>query len=164
MAMQYPSTLGIALLILVAVTTAVGPSAANGNQRFKSIYQTLNTILSQASAKGVMESYQRQTNTISLDRADLDEPHLLSVSVPAGATLQGYIEIDGHTRVPLSHTPEVLDIGPYLGEAITRVIITGSYSPASAAVAIAFNGPNTVVQQQAAGTGCINYQLNLVVQ
>ena len=44
MAMQYPSTLGIALLILVAVTTAVGPSAANGNQRFKSIYQTLNTI------------------------------------------------------------------------------------------------------------------------
>ena len=120
--------------------------------------------MSQASAKGVMESYQRQTNTISLDRADLDEPHLLSVSVPAGATLQGYIEIDGHTRVPLSHTPEVLDIGPYLGEAITRVIITGSYSPASAAVAIAFNGPNTVVQQQAAGTGRINYQLNLVVQ
>lgn len=162
--MKHPSVLGITLLILVAVTTAVGPSSANGNQPFGVSYQTLSAILAKASAKDVMASYQRQTNTISLERANLDEPHLLSVSVPSGATLQGYIEIDDHTRVPLSSSSEFLDISPYLSESITRVTISGSYSPSSASVAIAFNGPNTVVQQQTGGTGRINYQLNLLVQ
>jgi hypothetical protein len=162
--MKRPSILGIALLSLVAVTAAVGPSSADGSQSFGVTYQTLSAILSKVSAKDVMDSYQRQTNTISLERANLDEPHLLSVSVPAGATLQGYIEIEGHTRVPLGTNSEYLDISPYLGESMTRVTIVGSYSPASAAVAIAFNGPNTVVQQQVAGTGRMNYQLNLVVQ
>lgn len=164
MVIKHPSALGGALLILVAVTAAVGPSSATGNPSFGVSYQTLSAILSKASAKEVMDSYQRQTNTISLERANLDEPHLLSVSVPAGATLQGYIEIDDHTRVPLENNTAFLDVSPYLNEAITQVTIVGSYSPASASVAIAFNGPNTVVQQQAAGTGRINYQLNLLVQ
>lgn len=162
--MKHPSAFGVALLILVAVTAAVGPSSANSNQSFGVSYQALSAILSRASAKDVMDSYQRQTNTISLDRAHLDEPHLLSVSVPGGASLQGYIEIDGHTRVPLGTNSEFVDVSPYLSESITRVTIVGSYSPASASVAIAFNGPNTVVQQQIGGTGRINYQLNLLVQ
>ncbi|WP_035992894.1 hypothetical protein [Leptolyngbya sp. KIOST-1] len=162
--MQHPSALGVALLILVAVTAVVGPSSANGNAAFEGTYQTLGAILSRASARDVMDSYQRQTNTISLDRAHLDDPHLLSVSVPGGASLQGYIEIDGHTRVPLNNNSEFIDISPHLNEAITRITIVGSYSPASASVSIAFNGPNTVVQQQTGGTGRINYQLNLLVQ
>ncbi|MBW4459611.1 hypothetical protein [Nodosilinea sp. FACHB-141] len=162
--MKHPSALGVSLLILVAVTAAVGPSSANGNQSFGVSHQALSAILSRASAKDVMDSYQRQTNTISLDRANLDEPHLLSVSIPTGSSLQGYIEIDGHTRVPLGANSEFIDVSPYLSEAITRVTIVGSYSPPSASVAIAFNGPNTVVQQQTGGTGRINYQLNLLVQ
>ncbi|HSM81545.1 MAG TPA: hypothetical protein VLS96_07660 [Nodosilinea sp.] len=162
--MKHPSALGIALLVLVAVTAAVGPSSANGNLTFAGTYDALSAILSKASAKDVMDSYQRQTNTISLDRANLDEPHLLSVTVPAGATLQGYIEIDGQTRLSLGTSSDYFDLSPYLSQAVTRVTIVGSYSPATAAAAIAFNGPNTVVQQQSAGTGRINYQLNLVVQ
>jgi hypothetical protein len=163
MVMKHPSVLGIALLVLVAVT-AVGPSSAKNDSSFAGTYRALSAILSQVSAKDVMESYQRQTNTISLDRANLDEPHLLSVSVPAGASIQGHIEIDGQTRVPLRTSSEFVDLSPYLGESITRVTIVGSYSPASASVAIGFNGPGTVVQQQTGGTGRINYQLNLVVQ
>jgi hypothetical protein len=162
--MKHPSALGVALLILVAVTAAVGPSSANGNQSFGGNYTALSTILAKASAKDVMDSYQRQTNTITLDRANLDEPHLLSVSVPGGASLQGYIEIDDHTRVPLGTSSEFIDVSPYLSESITQVTIVGSYSPASASVAIAFNGPGTVVQQQTGGTGRISYQLNLLVQ
>ncbi len=162
--MKHPSALGVSLLILVAVTTAVGPSSANGSQAFGGTYHALSAILSKASAKDVMESYQRQTNTISLDRANLDEPHLLSVSAPRGGTLQGYIEIDGETRLPLGNNSEFLDVSPYLGKAVTHVAIVGSYSPASGSVDIVFNGPNTVVQQQTAGTGRINYQLTLVVQ
>lgn len=162
--MKQPSALGVALLILLAVTAAVGPSSAHNHQSFGVTYQALSAILSQVSARDVMNSYQRQTNTISLERANLDDPHLLSVSVPAGVTLQGYIEIDDHTRVPLSSASEFLDVSPYLSESITRVTIVGSYSPPSASVAIAFNGPNTVVQQQTGGTGRINYQLNLLVQ
>ncbi|MBE9138792.1 hypothetical protein IQ254_16595 [Nodosilinea sp. LEGE 07088] len=161
---NHPSALGVALLILVAVTAAEGASSANGHRSFGVNYQTLGTILSKANAKDVMDSYQRQTNTISLERTHLDQPHLLSVSVPTGATLQGYIEIDGHTRVPLSNTSEFIDVGPYLTQSITRVTIVGSYAPALASVAIAFNGPDTVVQQQTGGTGQINYQLNLLVQ
>lgn len=162
--MKHPSALGVALLVLVAVTAVVGPSSANGNASFEGTYPSLSAILSKASAKDVMESYQRQTNTITLDRAHLDDPHLLSVSVPGGATLQGYIEIDGHTRLPLDNSPASIDIGPYLSASMTRITIVGNYSPATAAVAIAFNGPNTVVQQQTGGTGRISYQLNLLVQ
>ncbi|MGB3138159.1 MAG: hypothetical protein WBG38_03915 [Nodosilinea sp.] len=162
--MKHPSALGVALLALVAVTTAVGPSSAYSNQSFGLTYETLSSALAKASATDVMESYQRQTDTITLERASLGEPYLLSVSVPDGATLKGYIEIDGHARIPLNSSSKHLDVSPYLNETVTQVAIVGSREPAAAAVAIAFSGPKTMVQQQAAGTGQINYQLNLLVK
>jgi hypothetical protein len=44
------------------------------------------------------------------------------------------------------------------------VVVTGTYTPASASVLIHFEGPDTLVQQQTEGAGELNYQLNLVVK
>ncbi|NJL48669.1 MAG: hypothetical protein HC929_15795 [Leptolyngbyaceae cyanobacterium SM2_5_2] len=56
-----------------------------------------------------------------------------------------------------------MDLSPYLAQSITDVVIVGTYQPASASVTVTFEGPDTRVQQQAGGTGRVNYQLNLVV-
>ncbi|MGF1566846.1 MAG: hypothetical protein ACFCVD_02025 [Nodosilinea sp.] len=111
-----------------------------------------------------MDSSQRQTSTISLNRAALGEPHLLTISVPAGATLQGRIEIDGRTQQSLDGNSVSVDLSPLLRNPTTHVAIVGSYTPASSSVAITFTGPNTTIQQQAGGIGKIDYHLNLVVQ
>jgi hypothetical protein len=164
MAMKHPSALGIALLVLVAVTTVVGPSSANNTLSFAGTYKALSAILSQVTAQDVMAAYQRQTNIISLEGADLDEPHLLSINAPVGTILQASIAVDDHPPVPLKGNGELLDIRPYLRETITRITIVGTYSPATTVVTIGFSGPNTTVQQQTGGTGQIHYQLNLLVQ
>jgi hypothetical protein len=157
-----PSALGVALLVLLATTTMVGTSSES-DRRFRLAHQSLSSLISSASAVHLIGSSPRQTNTISLSRSTLQAPHTLTVSVPLGATLQGTLSINGQAPVVLEPNSTSLDLSPYLTQALTDVVIEGTYSPASAAVAITFDGPNTKVQQQAGGTGRVNYQLNLVL-
>lgn len=161
--MNQLSTLGMALLALIAVTTVVTPSSANGNQSFDVAHKTLTAILSEVSAKDVMRTYQRQTNTLSLDSTALDQPHQLTVQAEAGASLQGTIEINGDTQIPLTGSSISIDLSPYLTSARTKVVITGQYTPAHSNVTVGLNGPGTTVRQQTGGTGLINYELNLLV-
>jgi len=161
--MNQLSTLGMALLALVALTTVVTPSSANGHQSFEMAHKALAAILSEASAKDVMRAYQRQTNTISIDGDDLDQPHHLTVSTAAGGSLQGTIEINGNTQIPLTSASTTVDLSPYLTNSRTKVVITGRYSPIHGSVAVGFEGPVTTVQQQTGGTGVVNYELNLVI-
>ena len=68
------------------------------------------------------------------------------------------------SRQSLGAGSTVLNLSPYLTQPLTTVVIAGTYSPPGGAAAITFEGPNTMVQQQARGTGRVNYQLNLVVE
>ncbi len=159
-----PSALGVALLVLLATTTMVG-SSSNGNRGFQVAHQSLGLLISDSSADHMMGSYQRQTNTISLRRNRLNEPHRLTISTEPGVTLRGTITINGATQqsLALDQISGSVDLSPYLAQAITDVVIVGTYEPAAASVTVTFDGPDTRVQQQAGGTGRVNYQLNLVV-
>jgi hypothetical protein len=159
-----PAAIGIAILILFAVTTTVGSSSAKQDNTFKGSHPNLGEVLSDISLKDVMRSYQHQTNTIVLTSSALEDPHMLQIEVPSGATLQGQVLINNQIRLPLDSDLLPLDVSPYLQSGRTEVVITGTYNPVSASALIRFEGPDTLVQQQTAGTGEINYQLNLVVE
>jgi hypothetical protein len=159
-----PAAIGVALLILLAATTTVGSSSAKQNYSFKGSQPTLSNILSSISLKDVMQSYQQQTNTISLNRDALAAPHWLTIKVPSGTSLQGTIVINNEARIPLDNGLPPLDLSPYLEPGLTQVSITGTFAPTAASASIQFEGPDTMVQQRTVGTGEINYQLNLVVE
>jgi hypothetical protein len=159
-----PAAIGISILILLAVTTTVGSSSAKQDNIFKGSHRNLGIVLSDMSLKDVMRSYQQQTNTIVLHPSVLADPHILQIEVPSGATLQGQIVINDDIQLPLDRDSVPIDLSPYLKSGRTEVVITGTYSPAAASVLVQFEGPDTLVQQQTAGTGELNYQLNLVVE
>jgi hypothetical protein len=162
--MKNPSILGVSLLIVIAATTMVGSSSANSNYGFHGSQHTLSKVIASVDVKNAMQAYQRQINTISISRESLEDPHVLSVRVPAGASLAGQIDINNEVQVPLSGNASTIDISPYLTTGTVRVTIAGSYTPASETVSINFEGPDTLVQQNNGGTGQLNYQLVLVVK
>jgi len=159
--------IGVSILILITATAMVRSSSANDDYPFQRSQQTLSKALANAMVNDVMQSYQRQISTISLNRSRLTKPHILSFNAPAGTSLQGQIFINDNIQLPLqgnsASTAATVDISPYLTTAETQVRVTGSYSPPSRAVSIAFTGPGTLVQHQIGGTGQINYHLNVMV-
>lgn len=121
----------------------------------KNFWDTATTVAS-------VQSSQRQVNTITLDRADLSEPHELTLET--SANLSGQIEINGETVASLSKGTTTFDVAPYLTETGTTTIqITGNYSPRNAAIRLQFVGPSVLIEQQTSGMGQLNYQLNLEV-
>ncbi|MGF1568030.1 MAG: hypothetical protein ACFCVD_08150 [Nodosilinea sp.] len=163
--MKNPSALGVSLLVLVAVTTGMGSSAANSDRSFYVAYEALSSILSDATVSDVIGPHQnQQVNTISLTSATLGKPHRLTITAPAATTLRGYIEINGTFRQPLMGQSASFDLSPFLQGATTHVAIVGDYTPATDPVTITFDGPDAMVQQQAGETGELDYQLNLVMR
>ena len=159
-----PAAIGVAILILLAATATVGSSSIEKNPAFEGSQQTLSDLLARVNLKDAMQSYQRHVNTLILDPIALESPHLLQIEVPAGTSLQGQILINDEVRFALDSGPMPIDLGPYLQTGQTQVVVTGTYTPASALVLIHFEGPDTLVQQQTEGAGELNYQLNLVVK
>lgn len=114
--------------------------------------QTASTVL--------VQSAQRQVNTVTLDAANLSEPHILTIETTAD--LNGDIVINGESVTALTTGTTTLDVAPYLrGTATATISITGSYSPKDAAIRLQFEGPNILVEQQSTGAGQLDYQLNL---
>lgn len=76
-----PSALGVALLILLATTTMVDSSSSN-TRTFHAAHRSLSSLIANTKVGYMMGSYQRQTNSISLSRRTLDQPHTLTISAP----------------------------------------------------------------------------------
>lgn len=159
-----PAALGVSLLILLAATMTVESSAAKNSSVFKGSQQTLSNLMVNVSLKEAISSYQRHTNTITLDAATLKAAHMLHIEVPLGTDLRGQLVINDDVRLALDDDLRPIDLGPYLSPGLTQVVVTGTYRPPSASVIIRFEGPTTVAQQQTAGVGELNYQLNLIVE
>jgi hypothetical protein len=161
--MHNPSAFGVALLVLVTATL-VGPSEANDNRTFNGLHPMLRSLVTDFDMQEMLRTYQQPANIISLDRATIDEPHWLTVSIPVDTELQGEILINDTIRIPLEDDGSTrLDLSPYFFDDETTIKISGRYQPASAALAVIFDGPSTLIQQQTGNTGELNYQLTLVV-
>jgi hypothetical protein len=159
-----PAAIGVAILILLAVTTTVESSSAYRDYRFEGSQQSLSKILTSKRLKDAMGSYQRQTNVIDLHHTALESPHWLQIEVPTGMKPQGHISINDEVHLPLEDDLLPIDLSPYLKAGHTRITLTGTYVPASASALVRFTGPDTLVQQQTGSDGQLNYQLNLIVE
>ena len=128
---------------------------------------TLDAALSQAFLNDAMmaqalNSEQRQTNTVTIDRTDLDAPHQLTIAT--SANLAGEIVINGEAIAPLTAGTTTLNIAPYLtANRTTTITVTGTYAPRNAAIRLTFEGPSIAISQQASGVGRLDYRLNLDV-
>ena len=109
-----------------------------------------------------LNSEQRQTNTVTIDRTDLDAPHQLTIAT--SANLSGEIVINGEAIAPLTAGTTTLNIAPYLtANRTTTIVVTGTYAPRNAAIRLTFEGPSIAISQQASGVGRLDYRLNLDV-
>ncbi|MDB9524649.1 hypothetical protein PN498_01500 [Oscillatoria sp. CS-180] len=110
----------------------------------------------------IVQSSQRQTNTITLDSADLSLPHELTIET--SAALDGQIVINDESVLSLSTGTTTLDVAPYIADdGATTIELTGTYRPGNAVIKLQFEGPGISISQQSAGMGQLDYSLNLEV-
>ncbi|MBW4621318.1 MAG: hypothetical protein KME17_18410 [Cyanosarcina radialis HA8281-LM2] len=112
------------------------------------------------------ETEQMQRTTISLDAADLQEPHILKVSTnsSSGRLSEVKIKVDGRTISTAKNSPIELNLSPMLGRGKHTIEILGNYSPGDSSVQIEFSGPGTQVSQQTSGNGAIAHTIVVDVQ
>jgi hypothetical protein len=112
------------------------------------------------------ETQQMQRTTISLDAADLQEPHILKISTnSSGARFSAVkIKVDGRTISTAKKSQIEIDLSPMLGRGKHTIEIFGNYSPADSSVQIEFSGPGTQVSQQSSGNGAIAHTIVVDVQ
>lgn len=107
------------------------------------------------------ETQQMQQTTISVNAADLQEPHILRITTtPSSAQLTGVkIKVDGKTISTAKNYPIEINLSPMLTRGQHKIEITGSYNPANSGVQIEFSGPGTQVSQQTSGNGAIAHTI-----
>ena len=105
-----------------------------------------------------------QSSTLTLSKANLSEPHILSVKT-SGKRLIGKIIInDGELVKQLSGNQVEVDLSPYLSVGENTVEINTRYTPASSTVDIEMNGPQTNVSQQNSGNGVLSSEMKIMVR
>ena len=108
-------------------------------------------------------SYGSQESTLSLNKADLNEPHMLSIKT-SGKRLIGKIVVNDELVKQLRGDEVEFDLSPYLSVGENTVEINARYAPASSSVDIEMNGPETNVSQQNSGNGTISSNINIMVR
>jgi hypothetical protein len=104
-----------------------------------------------------------QQSIINLNAANLNQPHILSVST-SGTELHGEISVDGKVLKQLSKNTFQMNLSPYLSLGQHTVEISARYAPASSSASMELNGPGINVTQQTSGNGTLNYSITVTVQ
>ena len=110
-----------------------------------------------------VQSSNISSSTISIDAADLEQPHILSVSIPRGY-LEGKIELNGRVLSQLTDRDTRIDLSPHLSRGRNVIKISGTYNPERAKVTVELAGSQSQVTQQTAGNGKLNQIIILEVQ
>ncbi|WP_373547854.1 hypothetical protein [Chamaesiphon sp.] len=111
---------------------------------------------------------QVQSTTVSLDRADLSQPHILRV--------QGYtnnapvrmerveVKMNGKVIKTISNNSLELNLAPMMKAGRYEVEISGIAPRTDDTILVSFTGKNTNVTQQFSGSGRIDQKLVIDVQ
>jgi hypothetical protein len=106
---------------------------------------------------------QIQSTTVSIDRADLRQPHILKVQ---GSTNNSpirmkrvEIKINGKVVRTIANNSLELNIAPMMKAGRYEVEISGISLRHNDTISVSFNGKNTNVTQQFSGSGRINQKL-----
>jgi hypothetical protein len=106
---------------------------------------------------------QIQSTTVSIDRADLRQPHILRVQ---GSTNNSpirmkrvEIKINGKVVRTTTNNSLELNLAPMMKAGRYEVEISGTSPRYNDTISVSFNGKNTNVTQQFSGSGRINQKL-----
>ncbi|WP_414622217.1 hypothetical protein [Calothrix sp. CCY 0018] len=146
-------------LALISVSVAFASNFANNpnnnNNMMNSNSNSFTTFTSNSSG------YQR--GKVSLNAANLSQPHILKIETSA-TQLNGKIIVNGKVVKNLSNQKTEIDLSRYLSVGEHKVQISASYSPGISPIKVEFNAPNSNVTQQTSGNGILNYQLEVSVR
>ena len=115
----------------------------------------------QSSSSSSSSGYQ--SNTLSLNRTDLKEPHILSIKT-SGQQITGKIIVNDKLVRQIRGNKVEFDLSPHLSVGENLVKINARHTPASSTVDVEMNGPGTTVSQQNSGNGVVNSNMKIVVR
>jgi hypothetical protein len=111
---------------------------------------------------------QVQSTSISLDRADLSQPHLLRVKGSTNNTPvrmeRVEVKINGKVVKTIANNSLELNLAPMLKAGRYEVEISGTSQRLDDTISVNFTGKNTNVTQQFSGTGSIEQKLVIDVR
>lgn len=111
---------------------------------------------------------QVQSTSISLDRADLTQPHLLRVRGSANNTPvrmeRVEVKINGKVVKTIANKSLELNLAPMMKAGRYEVEISGTSPRLDDTISVNFTGKNTNVTQQFSGTGSIEQKLVIDVR
>jgi hypothetical protein len=135
------------------------------------IVVTANTaVLSQSSVNITTDANggQVQSTVVSVDRADLNQPHILRIQGTANDApirlRRIEVKINGKTLRSIVNNSLELNLAPRLKTGRNEVEISGTSAQPEDTISVNFTGKNTKVTQQFSGTGTIEQTLIINVQ
>lgn len=143
---------------LISVSAAFASNFTNNNPNNNVMNSSSNSFTTFTSNSS---GYQR--GKVSLNAANLSQPHILKIETSA-TQLNGKIIVNEKVVKNLSNQKTKIDLSPYLSLGEHKVQISASYSPAMSPIKVEFNAPNSNVTQQTSGNGILNYQLDVFVR
>ncbi|WP_310417517.1 hypothetical protein [Chamaesiphon sp. OTE_8_metabat_110] len=104
-----------------------------------------------------------QSTTVSIERADLTQPHLLRVQGLANNApirLQRVeVRVNGKVVKSIANNSLELNLAPLMKAGRNEIEISGNSSQNEDTISVNFNGKNTNVSQQFSGTGNVKQTL-----
>ena len=111
---------------------------------------------------------QVQSTVVSVDRADLTQPHILSIQGAANDApirlRRIEVKVNGKAIRSIVNNSLELNLAPRLKAGRNEVEILGTSSQPEDTISVNFTGKNTKVTQQFSGTGTIKQTLIINVQ
>ena len=144
-------------LTLITLSTAFANNFVNNNH-----IDNMNRNLSSSTTFSSNSSgYQR--GQVSLNAANLSQPHILKIETSA-TQLNGKIIVNGKVVKDINSKKTEIDLSRYLSVGEHKVEISANYAPTMSPIKVELNAPNNNVTQQTSGNGRLNYQLDVFVR
>jgi hypothetical protein len=147
-------------VLLLSNSIATSTAEANGNT--VTVSQSTVTVSTDA------EGGQVQSTSISIDRADLTQPHILRVQGSANNSpirmQRVEVKVNGKVVRSIVNKSLELNLAPMMKVGRYEIEISGTSPRPDDTISVNFIGKNTNVSQQSSGTGVVNQTLVINVQ
>ncbi len=158
MLIKYPVKI-LSLTVAVAVLSLINP-AADANEANWLVSQSVN-IRTDANDERV------QYSSVSLDRMDLREPHILRVRGELNNSPipmeQVVVKLNGKVVKSIAGSDLELNLAPMMIAGRNQVEVSGTTVQSDTTISLNFKGPRTQVNQQSSGSGRIKQMLAINV-
>lgn len=138
------------------------PSMATEMNNNVIISQTSVSVSTETGGQGV------QSSSVSIDRADLSQPHILRVQGSANNSPVQMKKIDvkvnGKLVKSIANSSLELNLAPMMKTGSYEVEISATAPSSDDTISVNFNGKNTNVTQQSSGSGTVNQKLVINVR